>query len=295
MTEVRRVPAPRPPAPLSASERAAIVSLLDDEDPKVTGVLERKLVEVGNADFEEILGAARDRFEETPPPVLSAIRRRSLASFVDLAATAEGAPDLEAALSCLSLWGRPDLAPSLGGPEIGRVLDDHAAAVRRLVGEDPSAAVRLAAVRRRLFETGGEGVPPLAGDALDYENPDNSYLASVLTRGRGIPVSLCSIVLLVARRVGLPLVPIGAPGHFLLAFDGPDGRRYLDAFGGGTLLTADEALELLGPLSRAPDPFPEVDDREILARTIRNLRRHFLGRGRRSEVVDLEEMANALL
>ena len=71
------------------------------------------------------------------------------------------------------------------------------------------------------------------GNTEDYYNPENSYLTSVLDSGKGIPVSLSVLAILVARRVDLPLEGVNLPGHFIVRYDSPDLRLFLDPFNEG--------------------------------------------------------------
>ena len=54
------------------------------------------------------------------------------------------------------------------------------------------------------------------GNHDDYYDPANSYLHQVLQRKRGIPISLSVLYMCVGARLGLKMVGVNAPGHFLL-------------------------------------------------------------------------------
>ena len=72
----------------------------------------------------------------------------------------------------------------------------------------------LAAANLVLYEVEG-----LAGNAEDYSNPDNSYINAVLESGQGIPISLSLLYCTVLQRLGVVLLPVNIPGHFLLKSD----------------------------------------------------------------------------
>ena len=55
------------------------------------------------------------------------------------------------------------------------------------------------------------------GDIDDYHQAANSYLDEVLRRRQGMPITLAVVLLSIGRRISVELVPIGAPGHFLVA------------------------------------------------------------------------------
>jgi len=105
----------------------------------------------------------------------------------------------------------------------------------------PEAVARLSI---HLFGEGG-----LRGDRESYDDPRNSDLPLVLKRGCGLPILLSIVMVGVARRLGLPLVGVGFPGHFLVgvdtahpaATDLPSGRGFwVDPFHGGRVLGQEE-------------------------------------------------------
>ena len=68
----------------------------------------------------------------------------------------------------------------------------------------------------------------LRGNRTDYYSPRNSRIDIVLSgANRGIPITLAIIYTAVARRAGLPVRMINAPGHFLVALD----DLFVDVFG----------------------------------------------------------------
>jgi regulator of sirC expression with transglutaminase-like and TPR domain len=68
-----------------------------------------------------------------------------------------------------------------------------------------------------------------AGNRDDYHDPANSYLDSVLQRRLGIPLTLSIVLIEVGARLGVPLVGIGMPGHFLVR-PVADDSTFIDAF-----------------------------------------------------------------
>jgi regulator of sirC expression with transglutaminase-like and TPR domain len=73
------------------------------------------------------------------------------------------------------------------------------------------------------------------GNHEDYYDPANSFLDRVLDRKLGLPISLSILAMEVGRRVGVPLLGIGMPGHFLVR-SANDPTLFVDAFDGGVLL-----------------------------------------------------------
>lgn len=95
-------------------------------------------------------------------------------------------------------------------------------------------------------------------DSQDFYDPQNSDLLSVIENGRGIPISLTSIFILVGARLDLTIVGCNFPGHFLARapFAGPptNGVSFLhhgygadlvfDCYNGGRVLSVDEVASL---------------------------------------------------
>ena len=115
------------------------------------------------------------------------------------------------------------------------------------------------------------------GNEDDYYDPRNSFLNDVLDRRTGIPITLSTVCIEVARRAGLSVAGVGLPGHFLIQVDGSGGQTLLDPFYGGTEMTEEDCQERLnrlygGRVKIHASMLSPVDRKHILARTLRNLK-----------------------
>ena len=72
------------------------------------------------------------------------------------------------------------------------------------------------------------------GNRGDYYDPRNSYLHHVIERRVGIPITLSILTIELGRRLGVPMVGVGMPGHFLVR-DGLDADTFADPFDGRLL------------------------------------------------------------
>lgn len=137
---------------------------------------------------------------------------------------------------------------------------------------DGVGAPTLDGIRRHLFRDLG-----FRGNRDDYYDPENSFLDTVLDRRLGIPISLAVVTLEVASRLAVPLVGVAMPGHFLVG-DKVDPDLYIDVFSGGAELSVDDCAALVAGIFGDAAPFdrstmlPEVDNRDIIARMLLNLR-----------------------
>lgn len=160
---------------------------------------------------------------------------------------------------------------------IQRPLDEieWLAALDLLAGECPTPTPE--GVARYLF-----GELGFRGNTDAYYDWRNSCLDRVIDTRVGIPISLSVLMIEVARRLGVHLVGVGMPAHFLVrTADGP--ARFFDPFSGGTELDADEARELFERVTRGQVPWRDsflqpTFALPIVVRMLNNLRAIFQGR-----------------
>lgn len=122
-------------------------------------------------------------------------------------------------------------------------------------------------------------VEGFAGNRDDYYDPRNSYLNHVIERRLGIPITLSVITIELGRRLGVPVVGIGMPGHFLVR-DGLDDYSFADPFD-GRLLDRDGCERAFAEQSELPFDvgfLAPVGTRSIVARLLANLKGIHLGR-----------------
>jgi regulator of sirC expression with transglutaminase-like and TPR domain len=111
----------------------------------------------------------------------------------------------------------------------------------------------------------------VSGDEEDYYHPDNSHLARVLERGRGLPILVSSLWVLVGRSAGLEVDGVALPGHFVARV----GDAVVDPFAGGVPLSEADCVRIVrsfGPDRpwdpRWLDPTPIA---VVVERVLRNL------------------------
>jgi len=185
--------------------------------------------------------------------------------WVALQATVEGEALEEGAF----LLERMILPRSAGRVEAARgELRELSAGALEAVPDHAPLEERVETLRRYVHETCG-----FHGNTGDYYDPDNSFFSSVLLRRMGIPITLALVYLTIGRRIGVPLVGIGMPMHFLVGYRSTSSYRYLDPFFGGREVSRGECLLLLeragfDPAERYLRPAPVVG---ILERMARNL------------------------
>ena len=179
---------------------------------------------------------------------------------------------LEEAALVLARQEYPELDPS---PWLER-LEAHAALARGLLSDRPDPAEVVGALNDVLFRDLG-----FRGNEDDYYDPKNSFLNDVIELRTGIPISLATVYMAVARRVGLSLQGTAFPGHFLIVHSRPGWPIVIDAFGGGRILLREDCERLLerAGVSSWDDRFlAPVPKRAILRRMLNNLKGIYLDR-----------------
>jgi regulator of sirC expression with transglutaminase-like and TPR domain len=183
-------------------------------------------------------------------------------------------PGLDLALAALLVAAEE--YPQLAAEPYLRRLDLLAERVRDRLGDERGAPVVIQEMNRVLFAEEG-----FRGNAEAYYDPRNSFLNDVLDRRLGIPLTLSIVYLEVGWRLGLPLVGVNFPGHFLVCYRGEALRLLIDPFQKGEVRFEDQAQELLdrvygGAVPLQPEFLRPADRREMLVRLLANLKGIYL-------------------
>jgi regulator of sirC expression with transglutaminase-like and TPR domain len=175
-----------------------------------------------------------------------------------------------------ALWIAAEEYPALDVEEYIDRLDELAERARQRI--DPySPAERIARFNHLLFRELG-----FAGNRENYDDPRNSFLNEVLDRKVGIPITLALVYTEIGARIGLPVVGVGFPGHYLVRWMG-EREALIDPFF-GKVITREQCVEKLrsryGPEAQMDDRMlAPATPRETLARMLRNLKLNYLGVG----------------
>ena len=178
-------------------------------------------------------------------------------------------------LDCAALHLARDRYPGLNVARYLHMLD---ALAEDVAAQRPGLAanLRLVAMRRVLVEQRG-----LTGNRDDYYNPRNCYLHCVLDTNRGIPITLSTVWIEVARRLKWPVAGVALPGHFIVRFDDPDRFILVDPFYDGRALSIADCRRIVRQRFGDELTFRRfflnpIDNSGILARLLRNLRNVYL-------------------
>lgn len=184
--------------------------------------------------------------------------------------------DAEVPLAEAALLIAAEEYPQLPASPYLRRLDLLAERVRDRLSDETAPLVLLQELSRVLFQEEG-----FRGNAEDYYDPRNSFLNDVLDRRLGIPITLSVVYLEVGWRLGLPVVGVNFPGHFLVRYEGEALRILVDPFQGGELRFEDDAQALLdrvygGSVPLQAEYLRPAGRKDILTRILANLKGIYL-------------------
>jgi len=281
-------------APLepSESERKALLNLLSDEDSRVHHAVRSKILGYGYAATRWLQPCAW-----SSDPVL---RRRALEIINFLS---RQAADNRFLAFCLNQ--REDLDIEEGAlllaqtqyPEINTLayralFDSYAADLRDQLQPGASTEQVVAVINHFLFEELG-----YRGNEKNYYDPDNSYLNRVVDKRTGNPISLCCLYLFVGRRLGLPVVGVGMPGHFLCRYQtAAESLVFIDAFNKGKLLSKADCVKFLVHTSEGfkESHLAPITGRRIVQRMCSNLHQIYTQLGLVEEITRFQRYIVAL-
>ncbi len=251
-----------------SKEYQSLIRLLDDES-SVYDMVQRRLLEMGPDVVPSLLEAAETGSPLTKERAKDIAERITIgqlrAQFRDLVGhTGQGDIDLERGMFIIGRYQYPMLDVKY----YTEMLNSFAAELdAKLAGhDDPDEILYLVNdffIKEKKFQ----------GNKIDYYNPDNSYINRVLDSRMGIPISLCIVYLLIARRLNIPLAGIGMPSHFLLNYTVGSSEIFIDPFNGGQLLTREQCIASLDQtgFGYTPSYLEKVSNRYIIERVLRNL------------------------
>lgn len=173
------------------------------------------------------------------------------------------------------------------------ILDSLAEGAAYRIGPDRDPFHCVNNLSEYLFDEVG-----FQGNQEDYYDPRNSYLNEVLQRRTGLPITLCLVCLEVGKRLDIPLVGIGLPGHFVL------GHRtqtdlIIDPFRRGILLSEDECAQILKNVLGTNVEWDSsyltpATNREFISRILRNLKGIYLNRRDHEQALDVVDLTMTL-
>lgn len=135
-------------------------------------------------------------------------------------------------------------------------VDRLAREIQVSLPKNAEAGEKIKALNRVLFEERG-----FHGSRMDYYTKNNSYLNEVLDDREGLPITLSVLYMELGRRLGLKVVGVPLPGHFVVRHEGEKGPgQLIDVYDGGKILSREEAGTIVQKITGQP-----LEDRHLEA------------------------------
>ncbi|HEX7777292.1 MAG TPA: transglutaminase-like domain-containing protein [Parvibaculum sp.] len=185
---------------------------------------------------------------------------------------AEDALDVARLAIAFAALDRPDVSPLPYEEHLAELAD----AAKRVFENATSAQRGDADVLSLMLSSLLAGRFRYRGDEATYDDLKNANLMHVIDRRKGLPVTLGVLYLHIGRALGLDLVGLNFPGHFVLRLQAGSTAAIIDPFNRGQTLSSADLLQLIrgieGPEAKlSPDAYAPVTSREILLRLQNNI------------------------
>jgi regulator of sirC expression with transglutaminase-like and TPR domain len=276
---------------LSPTEQIALVKLLADEDSQVFDIVRGRILSygVGVAEWLRPHSLSNDPvLRRHAREILDHFERQQAdTQFLSFCLKSGEEFDLETAALFLAKTTYPGINPDA----YRALLDEYGNEAREKIMFEFGAEEKLSALNDYLFTDLGFG-----GNVTNYYEPENSYLNRVLDRRTGNPINMSLFYLLIARRVGLPVIGIGMPGHFICRYQSSSDEIYIDPFNRGQMLSKADCIHYLqrGNYSLNDDFLAPASARRMFMRICSNLHQIYTELGCGGEITRFQRYLVAL-
>ena len=246
-----------------------LIQLLTDRDEFVREKVREQLIELGEDALPFLEMAARSEdvtLRNHVERTINAILPKKLGEkFRQLAQKGLNQDvDLETGILLIMEFGYPNSDPKA----CKEYLDSLANQLEQNLSPDSDPSQVVATLTHLLFQK-----EHFRGNQKNYLDPDNSYLNKVLKHKTGLPITLSALCVLVANRLGLPIVGVGLPGHYIVKYNLPKNAIYFDPFHQGRLLSHSDCIQIVEQFGQNFEEYflSQATNKETLIRMMNNL------------------------
>jgi regulator of sirC expression with transglutaminase-like and TPR domain len=112
-----------------------------------------------------------------------------------------------------------------------------------------------------------------SSNTQNMQNPSNSMINLVLESRRGNPIALCSVYMLVAQQLKIPIYGVNLPNLFILTYKSDEAHFYINAVNKGLVFGKKDIDDYIEKLQLKPRPqfYEPCTNLEMVQRFLRNL------------------------
>ncbi len=246
----------------------AMITLLDDSDHEVVSIVSSKLKDLG----KEIIPVLESEWKNN---VLNPILQQNIGDLVNelkyislksdlITWKSEESNNLLKGLWLIATYQFPDLKIETLKSILKNIyLDIYIRTNPEMHPEDILKIINQVIFEDHKFES----------NVKNFHSTANSMFNLVLEDKKGNPVGLACIYILLAEKLNLPIYGVNLPNLFVLIFDYPGHRFYINAFNKGQIFYEKDIDDYLKQMKIESDPkfYIACNNSEIVARILNNL------------------------
>jgi regulator of sirC expression with transglutaminase-like and TPR domain len=253
---------------MNREDLKAMISLLDDSDMEVVNIVENNIKNLGH----EVIPILEKEWERNG---LNPVLQKKIEDLVhdlhlsNLSADLESwknnnHSDLMTGLWLIAKYQYPDLKVETLNQEIKNIqmkvwVNTH----EKMHPNDMVKILNDVIFEQLKFEP----------NIKNFHSPSNSMFNLVLSQKKGNPVALSCLFILLAQRLDLPIYGVNLPNLFVLIFDYPGYRFYLNPFNRGQVFLEKDIDDYLKQMNIEPNEkyYKSCSNIEIIKRILTNL------------------------
>jgi regulator of sirC expression with transglutaminase-like and TPR domain len=253
---------------MNREDLKAMISLLDDSDMEVVNIVENNIKNLGH----EVIPILEKEWERNG---LNPVLQKKIEDLVhdlhlsNLSADLESwknnnHTDLMTGLWLIAKYQYPDLKVETLNQEIKNIqmkvwVNTH----EKMHPNDMVKILNDVIFEQLKFEP----------NIKNFHSPSNSMFNLVLSQKKGNPVALSCLFILLAQRLDLPIYGVNLPNLFVLIFDYPGYRFYLNPFNRGQVFLEKDIDDYLKQMNIEPNEkyYKSCSNIEIIKRVLTNL------------------------
>jgi regulator of sirC expression with transglutaminase-like and TPR domain len=283
---------------MNEKEIAALIKLLDDPDPEISGHIEDKLLSYGNEVISYLESAWENSFDGILQNRIENLVHKIQYQNVkeDLALWYQsGGFDLLRGILIINKYQYPDLNEQKVINQIEAIKRD----IWLQMMYEASSIEKVKLINHIFYNVYG-----FSGNTTNHQDPQNSYIGQVLESKKGNQISLAIIYSIICQKLDIPVYGVNLPQHFILAYlDDLEKSEsdhsvlfYINVFNKGYIFGKRDIDQFLRQLKIEPERmfYEPCSNTDILRRVLRNLISAYEKAGAEEKVKELEQLLGIL-